>query len=92
MYEDVFCDDPWLLSEDCQNLDENKKRKNNIQIDNHDNSTTGEQVNKNNIQIDNHDNCTTGEQVNKKQKKRFIWPDRYSLASSLTHTPAHSLT
>ena len=73
MYEDVFCDDPWLLSEDCQNLDENKKRKNNIQIDNHDNSTTGEQV-------------------NKKQKKRFIWPDRYSLASSLTHTPAHSLT
>ena len=66
MYEDVFRDDPWLLAEECQDSDGNKKRKNDIQIDSYDNSTTSEQV-------------------YKKQKKRFIWPDRYSFTHSLTN-------
>ena len=33
MYDDVFRDDSWILSEDCLDSDENKKRKSNSSIE-----------------------------------------------------------
>ena len=36
MYDDVFRDDSWILSEDCLDSDENKKRKSNPSRDNED--------------------------------------------------------
>ena len=61
MYEDVFRDDSWLLAEDCLDSGENKKRKSNIQSIDYDAPATG----------------SSEEAKNKKQKRRFVWPERY---------------